>query len=76
VPRMWIGPVNSRAPDGTFVSWDALWMEEAESISLDSLLFGPGIDVVTNQERIVDRELVKSILFDKCASGPFDPGAP
>ena len=68
VPRMWIGPVNAVTPDGRdFVSWDALWMEAAEGISLDMLTFGAGRHLKTQREQLVDRKLVKELLFAKCA---------
>lgn len=68
VPRMWIGPVNAMTPDGRdFVSWDALWMEEAEGISLDMLTFGVGKSIRDKQMQLVDRNLVKDLLFSKCA---------
>ena len=68
VPRMWIGPVNAMTPDGRdFVSWDALWMEAAEGISLDMLTFGAGRHLKTQREQLVDRKIVKELLFEKYA---------
>eukprot|EP00892_Ulva_mutabilis_P003338 jgi/Ulvmu1/1376/UM011_0104.1 len=38
VPRMWTAPLNSLSPDGrSFLSWDALWMERAEGVSVAML---------------------------------------
>jgi hypothetical protein len=65
VPRMWIGPVNALAPDGTYVSWDALWMEEASGISLDALTFGGGRNIKTNATEMVNRKLVEELLLTR-----------
>jgi hypothetical protein len=68
VPRMWIGPVRSMTPDGRhFVPWDAVWMEEAQGISLDVLTFGTGVVKGQSRRRLIDRSVVADILFNKCA---------
>jgi hypothetical protein len=66
---MWLGPVNSLTPNGTFfVEWDALWMEQASGISLDRLVFTGGTIPGTHQTAYVDRELLVDLLENKCAS--------
>lgn len=59
VPRTWVGPVNALdAASGRFIGADAMWMEEAEGISLESLV----------QYDVLDREATEELLLRKCVA--------
>lgn len=67
VPRMWLGPVNAFSPNGSsFIEWDALWMEEAPGVSLDSLAYDqapiPGSNV---SSAMLPRKNLEVLLMDK-----------
>jgi hypothetical protein len=67
IPRIWVGPVNSMGSRGRqFIGWDGLWMEEARGISLDSLIFGKGLDIATGKPSYMDRPTISNLLFERC----------
>ena len=67
IPGMWLGPVRSMASGGDmFVSWDGLWMERAEGVSLDTLIFKKGRDR-NGTKTMVNRTIVHYLLTKKCA---------
>lgn len=69
VPRMWVGPVNAMTPDnGTFISWDALFMEAAEGISFDDLTLSGGRQA-GGRKKLLPADIIRDLLFNKCGCG-------
>ena len=72
VPRIWVDRINAVIPDlGFHVNWHGLWMEEAEGISFDSLLYARVpkpvvLDLLHN--KLNGTQVIRGAIFDLLTS--------